>query len=213
MNWNTTARVLLLSTLCLSPVTDVDALQSFVLQVASIGTSGVIRVQQSNDGVVWDNTMMFGLAGSTPIISQSAVGIAWGPIVGRYLKVIMNTATTAGTTAVRMRLCEDRQPDTSGTTTVTVQSMPATPAGTNLIGASTCSMSATAAMGAQFSIHRLLASAATTNATSVKTSVGRLAQIRGYNAGAAGRYLKLYNKASAPTVGTDTPCAYVRVEV
>jgi hypothetical protein len=29
--------------------------------------------------------------------------------------------------------------------------------------------------------------------------------IRGYNAAAAVRYLKIYNKATAPTVGTDTP--------
>jgi hypothetical protein len=52
---------------------------------------------------------------------------------------------------------------------------------------------------------RLLSAAATTNATSVKTSAGDLFKITGYNAAATPRYLKLYNKASAPTVGTDTP--------
>lgn len=48
-------------------------------------------------------------------------------------------------------------------------------------------------------------SAATTNATSAKASAG---QVYGYflsNINAAPAYLKLYNKASAPTVGTDTP--------
>ena len=50
-----------------------------------------------------------------------------------------------------------------------------------------------------------LVSAATTNATSVKASAGTLYMITASNVNAAARYLKLYNKASAPTVGSDTP--------
>lgn len=50
-----------------------------------------------------------------------------------------------------------------------------------------------------------LNSAATTNATSVKASAGSLCNISASNTNASARYLKLYNKASAPTVGTDTP--------
>lgn len=52
-----------------------------------------------------------------------------------------------------------------------------------------------------------LISAASTNATSVKASAGELGLIYAVNLNAAVRYLKLYNKASAPTVGTDTPVA------
>lgn len=52
--------------------------------------------------------------------------------------------------------------------------------------------------------HHLI-SAAGTNATSVKTSAGAIGLITVTNSNAAGRYFKLYNKASAPTVGTDTP--------
>ena len=48
-------------------------------------------------------------------------------------------------------------------------------------------------------------SAASTNATSVKTGAGKVYGIQAFNLNAAARYLKLYNKASAPTVGTDTP--------
>lgn len=54
-------------------------------------------------------------------------------------------------------------------------------------------------------VARLVSAAATTNAATVKTSAGRLYKARGYNASTSVRYLKLYNKASAPTVGTDTP--------
>jgi hypothetical protein len=50
-----------------------------------------------------------------------------------------------------------------------------------------------------------LVSAASTNATSVKASAGQIYSITAMNTNAAVRYLKLYNKASAPTVGTDTP--------
>ena len=47
--------------------------------------------------------------------------------------------------------------------------------------------------------------AATTNATSLKASAGNIAAIDLFNVAAYMVFLKLYNKASAPTVGTDTP--------
>lgn len=50
-----------------------------------------------------------------------------------------------------------------------------------------------------------LISAATTNATVVKATPGEITSIELGNINAAARYLKLYNKATAPTVGTDTP--------
>lgn len=48
-------------------------------------------------------------------------------------------------------------------------------------------------------------SAATTNATVVKASAGQIYTLYANNVNAAVRYLKLYNKATAPTVGTDVP--------
>lgn len=51
-----------------------------------------------------------------------------------------------------------------------------------------------------------LISAASTNATVVKgTSGGQIYTLAAINLNAAVRYLKLYNKATSPTVGTDTP--------
>jgi len=47
--------------------------------------------------------------------------------------------------------------------------------------------------------------AASTNATSLKATPGRIARMDLFNTSASIRYFKLYNKASAPTVGTDTP--------
>ena len=48
-------------------------------------------------------------------------------------------------------------------------------------------------------------SAASTNATSVKSSAGQLGGLQVFNNSANIGYLKLYDKASTPTVGTDTP--------
>lgn len=53
--------------------------------------------------------------------------------------------------------------------------------------------------------------AASTNATSLKASAGQLYTIDVYNAAAYAVFLKLYNKASAPTVGTDTPVMTIPV--
>ena len=55
------------------------------------------------------------------------------------------------------------------------------------------------------SLTTFINSAATTNATSVKAATGTLCNVAVSNINAAARFLKLYNKASAPTVGTDVP--------
>lgn len=53
--------------------------------------------------------------------------------------------------------------------------------------------------------YRLLSAAASTNGANIKASQGTVTRIFGYNAKATPVYLKLYDKSSAPTVGTDTP--------
>ena len=53
-------------------------------------------------------------------------------------------------------------------------------------------------------VHRKT-SAASTNATSVKASAGQLYGYSVTNSNTSARYLKFFNKASAPTVGSDTP--------
>ena len=56
-----------------------------------------------------------------------------------------------------------------------------------------------------------LNSAATTNATNVKATAGNIYTINLSNNGAAAAYFKLYNKATAPTVGTDTPLDVITI--
>lgn len=52
---------------------------------------------------------------------------------------------------------------------------------------------------------RIASTAASVNATSAKASAGNVYKIFGNNTKASVIYLKIYNKATAPTVGTDTP--------
>lgn len=54
-------------------------------------------------------------------------------------------------------------------------------------------------------------SAATTNAASHKASAGSLYEITASNPTATAAFLKLYNKATAPTVGTDVPILTIPV--
>lgn len=53
--------------------------------------------------------------------------------------------------------------------------------------------------------HILPTSASSTNATSVTTAATDVFSIWAYNGNAAVRYLKIYNLATSPTVGTSTP--------
>lgn len=52
---------------------------------------------------------------------------------------------------------------------------------------------------------RIVSAAASTNATVAKGSAGDVISITATNTTASLKYLKIYNKATAPTVGTDTP--------
>jgi len=57
-----------------------------------------------------------------------------------------------------------------------------------------------------------ITSAASTNATNLKASAGNLCQMDLSNYAAYDVFVKFYNKASAPTVGTDTPVWTIRIK-
>lgn len=56
-------------------------------------------------------------------------------------------------------------------------------------------------------------SAASTNATVTKASAGTLWSVTVSNINAALRYLKMYDKATAPTVGTDVPVLIIPIPI
>ena len=99
----------------------------------------------------------------------------------------------------------------SGTWNVTVNA--AIAAGTNIIGkfgidqttpGTTNGVTPVPAVSGGPTVARIKA-AASTNATSVKASAGQIYGWAFFNNTTNARYVKIYNKASSPTVGTDTP--------
>lgn len=108
--------------------------------------------------------------------------------------------------------------DSNGRLYVNSQVTAALPAGTNNIGdVDILSIAAGTNLIGDFGIGvrtgsggltgHTAVSAASNNATSVKASAGRVYAIIATNNGAAARYLKFYNKASAPSPASDTPVA------
>jgi len=59
--------------------------------------------------------------------------------------------------------------------------------------------------GVSSTASRIPSSANSDNATAAKASAGKLYSVNGFNSSASVTYLKFYDKATAPTVGTDTP--------
>lgn len=196
--------VIPINTVLFGPV-DADGSRGLAVQVKSMGTSGSISVQTSMDGVTWSSVRMNDASGGTPVLGMTTQGVFWCNLVGRFYRVILTVATTAGTTYVYTRLNDDDFSELATAVSAAVTTLPAIPAGASFIGSFQANMSANVGLGVNWSIHRLLSSLATTNATSVKASGGRVGKIYGSNIVAQGKYLKLYNKSSAPVVGTDVP--------
>ncbi len=71
----------------------------------------------------------------------------------------------------------------------------------------------TVGSGPAFSVARLPSAAGSTNATVVKATPGKVFRISGVSTALAVKYLKLYNKASAPTVGTDIPAMTIALPI
>lgn len=150
-----------------------------------------VQVQTSVNGTTWRN-----VTGSTAILNLAT---------GAYLT--SGNITSAGIFAIDISSYQYVRfistAYTSGTATLeytTVSTGNLNPAGNSLTGTVT-SNQGTLVSGTAISV----VTAATTNASSQKTTAGNLFEITASNPTATAAYLKVYNKASAPTVGTDVP--------
>ena len=184
--------VIAINTDVLGPTPVLNA-RSIHVRVLSLGTTGVLTVQGSEDGITYVNIPAKNIAGSV-VSTITAIGMYQCPVYYNFIRVRLTTATTAGKTVVSTRLSAEPYV------------FPA-PSSTTVSGSTTVfqSLSSTLATGATLLYHRLVSSFASTNALLVKAGATRVARVVGYNAKATVVFLKLYNKASAPTVGTDVP--------
>ena len=206
-NYNV-AGVIAINTVLLSQ--DCARLRHLFLQCSAMGTTGVVTPEWSNNNSTWVAASLLDVTGAVTTTFNAAV-VRHVPVLARYFRLRLSTATTAGTTTIVLSgsaLPIDRVVATQPVSgTVTVGTLPATPAGTNTIGA--VRLASDAGQGAS-TAHHLIA-AAGTNATSVKGSAGVINSIVLSNASAAARFFKLCNTAAAPTPGTTTPVMTVLV--
>lgn len=151
---------------------------STVTNVATIGTSVTPGTAAANLGKAEDAVHASGDTGVMALAVRNDSVAALAGTSGDYIPI---TTDSVG------RVWASAKIDT------------ALPAGTAALGTVTLDDA-----GTGWSVSALI-SANSTNATSAKGSAGRLHGWAVYNSNASARYLKLYNKASAPTVGTDTP--------
>lgn len=167
---------------------DVSAYKWFSLQVTGVW-SGTLTFQGSNDNSNFVNIYVYQINNITNLtFSYTANGLYAAPITFRYLQVKM-TSYTSGTANGTLELYT--------TPPSYISLLYANQAGTWNTGL------LTSTTGGSGDFH--LISAATTNATSIKASAGQVYGYEIYNSNASVRYVKLYNKASSPVVGTDTP--------
>lgn len=168
--------------------------RSFAVQInGSAGISaGAITFEQSNDNTNWNVASYFvdnsyGSASVTPTTIAASTNYFFSGRIGcRYLRCRISTGVTGGTVQAFTRLSPA---DLTRVTQVQTAS-----ANFGLV-------TATPATGTSYSA----LTTASTNAAVVKASAGSLYELAISNPTATPAYVKFYNKASAPTVGTDVP--------
>lgn len=179
------------------------------LTVQVIGTyTGALSIQGTIDGTNW---VTFGgaalivnlaTAATSATIASASTGLFQVGISGVQQVRVTALSAVTGTATLSLRAVD-------GNAQVALDA--AIPAGSNAIGAVTITGSATVTptTGTPYA----LTTAATTNAAVVKASAGSLFEVAITNTTAAAIVVKLYNKATAPTVGTDVPLLAVPVAV
>jgi hypothetical protein len=177
---------------------DCSQYRSISIQCTSMGTTGIVTPEWSNNGTTWVGTTILTALGATAT-AFSAAGLWTVPVLARYLRLRLSTATTAGTTTLEVHQFDDSRQMWLATQPVSLATnTPILAAGTNLAADVGIQYRATATGAAN---PGSVVSPATAAATSLKATAGRLLGCELYNAAASARYLKMFNVA-APTLGT-----------
>lgn len=203
---------------------DAGPFHSATFQIQTAGVSaGVLTFEQTNDitrSPAGNLLQVFDLAtqNANPVTSltlaANATRLFGAAITARYVRVRVSTAVVGGNVSCSGVFSQQPFANTifniQQATASNLQTTATIAPGANLVG--DVGNQARATTGGIVAPFRLLSSAATTNATLIKASAGRLFLIIGRNNAASIRYLKFYNKASAPTVGTDVPVLTIALD-
>jgi hypothetical protein len=184
------------------------------LGTGNITTLGMTLVDGANatHGAIADAAVTAGATGSFSAklraISRDIGALVTGTVLAAGAAIIGKVGidqTTDGTTNAVRLLAETTK--VIGTVNVAAsQTIAISNANVNVQGGApvTVVASVPTAVANGTTSSRVVA-AATTNATSLKATPGQIYNIDLFNTAAYAVFLKIYNKASAPTVGTDTP--------
>ena len=187
-------------------VIDCSQFRSLFIQCNSMGTTGVVTVQWSNEPTFAQpiTATLLSESGATSTTFNAAV-LRVTNVMARYCRLRLTTATTTGTTTLNCwgAQCQyipaiTTQP-VSGTVTANIGTG-ALAAGTSAIGDVGVQYRANAT-GAASGVNIL--SPATPAVQTIKAAAGRLLSITATNTNAAARFIKIWNTASGSiTLGT-----------
>ena len=187
----TATGVVAINTIAIGPI-DCSAFREINFHIINPGTSATYTPEISNDNSNWVSASVLASTGTVAISSFSGSNQIYNvQLLGaRFFRLRLNTAQTAGTATLVAYASQQATPKLyqSVQGSVNIGNFP----------------TLNPATGAGFSLYHTLVSAASTNATSVKGSVGVIGTLSLTNTSEAWAFFKLVNKASAPTPGTDT---------
>ena len=200
-----------------SSATYVLGYRSLSCQVVSTGTAGAFIFEGSNDNTTWspivvyNNALLTGVPITAAITATASGNTYYASLLNTYVRLRISTAITGGSIQAFTRLMSigigspslNVSQPTAANLNATVQ--PGNTANTTawLVGLNGRSTNGNTTVS--------LNSAATTNATLVKASAGNVYGVCIMNTSAAIKYVRFFNKASAPTVGTDVPIVVIAI--
>jgi hypothetical protein len=165
--------------------------RSIGLQIPTL-VGGISQIQISNDNLNWTPIWANLVSSATPSsvsLGCNQTGFWYASLYGaQYVRVILTTVVT-GSSSWEAVLSQQIYP-------------------VNAVGAvisSTLNVIPSVSTAQGFATYFTLVSAAGTNATSVKASAGTIGTCVLTNTTASLKFVKVFNKASSPTMGTDTP--------
>lgn len=176
---------------------DFSAFGAACIQCTSMGASGVVTPEISNDGVSWVAATLLTPAGATAA-TFNAAGMWVVPPIAHFFRLRMSTAASAGNTRVVLFQSADSLQYWLATQPSSLGSLPALVAGSALVGDVAIGYRAGSANAA--SVVSCM-SPATPAAGTIKASAGRLLGFTLNNSSAGLRSVKIFN-ATAPTLGT-----------
>lgn len=175
-----------------------DGFQSFQFQTTGTFTSTIV-FEESNDNTNW--TQVWYSIATTSLTAGVVTNLTnaqkgFGALKAKYFRVRVSAYTSSA----------------SGAFTLVLSRKAVVAELVYVAGISgSVTVQPTSPLSTAFGSTAFVKSAASTNATSVKASAGNIHGGVLVNNSAAVKFLKLYNKASAPTVGTDAPVAVLGI--